>query len=125
MRLINVTTFELKDFGANPPFYAILLHTWGEGEVSFQDMADLDAARQKKGFAKIEHCCRQARRHGLSWAWVDTCCIDKASSAELSETINSMFQWYPCTQTAPGSGARRFRTARSCSDPAGGRAVGP
>lgn len=26
--------------------------------------------------------------------WVDTCCIDKSSSAELSEAINSMFAWY-------------------------------
>jgi hypothetical protein len=25
---------------------------------------------------------------------MDTCCIDKSSSAELSEAINSMFQWY-------------------------------
>jgi hypothetical protein len=25
---------------------------------------------------------------------VDTCCIDKKSSAELSEAINSMFRWY-------------------------------
>jgi hypothetical protein len=94
MRLINTTTFELKDFGAAAPLYAILSHTWGEEEVTFQDMADLDGARQKKGFAKIEQCCRRARRDSLSWAWVDTCCIDKTSSAELSETINSMFQWY-------------------------------
>lgn len=26
--------------------------------------------------------------------WIDTCCIDKSSSAELSEAINSMFRWY-------------------------------
>jgi hypothetical protein len=26
--------------------------------------------------------------------WIDTCCIDKTSSAELSEAINSMFKWY-------------------------------
>jgi hypothetical protein len=26
--------------------------------------------------------------------WIDTCCIDKSSSAELSEAINSMFKWY-------------------------------
>jgi hypothetical protein len=57
-------------------------------------MADLDAARKKKGFAKIEQCCRQALGDGFDWAWVDTCCIDKTSSAELSETINSMFKWY-------------------------------
>ncbi|KAK4461563.1 HET domain-protein, partial [Cladorrhinum samala] len=26
--------------------------------------------------------------------WVDTCCIDKTSSAELTEAINSMYMWY-------------------------------
>ncbi|KAK4098183.1 HET-domain-containing protein, partial [Parathielavia hyrcaniae] len=94
MRLINTTTFELKEFGPYPPVYAILSHTWGEEEVTFQDMANLGSAHTKKGFAKIERCCRQALRDGLHWAWVDTCCIDKTSSAELSETINSMFKWY-------------------------------
>ena len=94
MRLINTQTFELKDFGPRPPLYAILSHTWREEEVTFQDMSDLPEARKKKGFAKIERCCRQALRDGFDWAWVDTCCIDKTSSAELSETINSMYQWY-------------------------------
>jgi hypothetical protein len=28
------------------------------------------------------------------WVWIDTCCIDKSSSAELSEAINSMYSWY-------------------------------
>ncbi|KAK8066139.1 hypothetical protein PG997_012886 [Apiospora hydei] len=48
----------------------------------------------RAGFRKIQGCCDQARRDGLRWAWVDTCCIDKTSSAELSESINSMFKWY-------------------------------
>ena len=94
MRLINTRTFKLKDFGPRPPPYAILSHTWGEDEVTFQDISDLPAARKKKGFAKIERCCQQALRDGFDWAWVDTCCIDKTSSAELSETINSMYKWY-------------------------------
>lgn len=25
---------------------------------------------------------------------IDSCCIDKSSSAELTEAINSMFKWY-------------------------------
>ena len=29
----------------------------------------------------------------IRWA-VDTCCIDKSSSAELTESINSMYRWY-------------------------------
>jgi len=31
---------------------------------------------------------------GYEWVWIDTYCIDKSSSAELSEAINSMFGWY-------------------------------
>jgi hypothetical protein len=48
----------------------------------------------KAGYHKIRKCCEQATRDGFEFAWVDTCCIDKSSSAELSEAINSMFQWY-------------------------------
>jgi hypothetical protein len=29
-----------------------------------------------------------------SWLGQNTCCIDKRSSAELSEAINSMWKWY-------------------------------
>ncbi|KAH7330056.1 hypothetical protein BKA65DRAFT_362816, partial [Rhexocercosporidium sp. MPI-PUGE-AT-0058] len=72
--------------------YAVLSHTWEHGEVTFDDMADLESARTKPGFAKIERTCKLAREHGIDYAWVDTCCIDKRSSAELTEAINSMFQ---------------------------------
>lgn len=48
----------------------------------------------KDGFRKIEFCAKQALEDGLEFIWVDTCCIDKSSSAELSEAINSMYQWY-------------------------------
>ena len=51
-------------------------------------------ARKKAGYRKIQKTCELARIDGFSHAWVDTCCIDKSSSAELSEAINSMFQWY-------------------------------
>ncbi|KAF4913566.1 Vegetative incompatibility protein HET-E-1 [Colletotrichum viniferum] len=74
--------------------YAILSHTWEHDEVSFQDISDLDTARKKAGFSKISKTCELARQRSIPYAWVDTCCIDKSSSAELSEAINSMFQWY-------------------------------
>lgn len=48
---------------------------------------------QKKGWAKIEGCLREAKKYGLKYIWCDTCCIDKSSSAELSEAINSMWDW--------------------------------
>jgi hypothetical protein len=42
----------------------------------------------------MKHTCRQAQQNGIQYAWADTCCIDKTSGAELTEAINSMFQWY-------------------------------
>lgn len=47
-----------------------------------------------EGFAKIQKSCDQARKDGYQYVWVDTCCINKNSSAELSEAINSMYRWY-------------------------------
>ena len=113
MRLINTETFDLKAFGSRPPPYAILSHTWGEEEVTFQDISDMWAARKKKGFAKIKRCCRQALRDGYDWVWVDTCCIDKTSSAELSETINSMYKWYERAMKCYAFRGR-FSAARRC-----------
>lgn len=94
MRLLNTRTLELQSFiGVRPP-YAILSHCWEEEEVLFADFLDLESARKKKGFAKVEKTCEQAARDGFDHVWIDTCCIDKSSSAELSEAINSMFAWY-------------------------------
>ncbi|PMD29952.1 HET-domain-containing protein [Hyaloscypha variabilis F] len=100
MRLLqynNDGEFSLTQFfGAIPlPPYAILSHTWGREleEVTFQDMMEGNGM-SKAGFGKIRFCGEQARRDGFSYFWVDTCCIDKSSSAELSEAINSMFSWY-------------------------------
>ncbi|KAH0434875.1 het domain-containing protein [Colletotrichum camelliae] len=95
MRLIDVNSFKLLEFsGSKIPPYAILSHTWGDEEVSFQDWQDLQEASKKAGYAKIYGACQQAKADGHEWLWVDTNCIDKTSSAELSEAINSMFQWY-------------------------------
>jgi hypothetical protein len=94
MHLVDVRTYKLKSFFTERlPQYAILSHTWGDEEVTFQEMTG-DIGRHKAGFKKIAYACQQALKDGLDWAWVDTCCIDKTSSAELSEAINSMFQWY-------------------------------
>ena len=76
------------------PPYAILSHTWGEQEVVFDDLKDIENAQRKEGYRKIRFCAQQAKRDGLDYFWVDTCCIDKANSTELSRAINSMFRWY-------------------------------
>lgn len=96
MRLINTRTLELSEFfGDNiPKRYAILSHRWEDEEVTFRDWQDLTVAKKKKGFFKIGMACKQAQMHGLDYLWVDTNCIDKTSSSELSEAINSMFSWY-------------------------------
>jgi hypothetical protein len=104
MRLLNTSTFTLKEFtGGDIPPYAILSHRWGNHEVTFQDVTNFtnfaDYFRTRKttkteGWLKIKGCCAQAVSDGFQWVWVDSCCIDKMSSAELSEAINSMFNWY-------------------------------
>jgi heterokaryon incompatibility protein (HET) len=75
------------------PKYAILSHTWEEEELSFHDMKNI-ARVNKKGWQKIRQTCQKAAEDGLEYAWVDTCSINKDSSAELTEAINSMYQWY-------------------------------
>lgn len=73
--------------------YTILSHTWTDNEVTFDDIGKPHAPLMK-GYTKIFGCCKLALRDGFDWAWIDTCCIDKRSSAELSEAINSMYKWY-------------------------------
>jgi hypothetical protein len=88
MRLINTLTLRLEEFfGKRVPPYAILSHRWEEEEITFQDMKAGGGAHN----SKIAGCCRRAREDGWGYAWIDTCCINKSSSAELSEAINSMF----------------------------------
>ncbi|KAK0102721.1 hypothetical protein ONS95_006323 [Cadophora gregata] len=94
MRLINTSSLDIFEFAPKSiPPYAILSHRWDETELSLQDLNREDRD-QLPGFSKIRGCCNQAQHEGLEWAWIDSCCIDKTSSAELSEAINSMFQWY-------------------------------
>jgi hypothetical protein len=96
MRLINASTFRLEDFvGKRIPEYAILSHTWGSDgdDITFAQFNDPKTSSMP-GFSKIRLACFQAKLEDLKYVWVDSCCIDKSSSAELSEAINSMFRWY-------------------------------
>ena len=95
MRLIHTITLELKQFFNNIPDYVILSHTWGDDEVTFDDMAKPRTELESMaGYQKVVRCCKQAAQDGFEYAWIDTCCIDKRSSSELSEAINSMWNWY-------------------------------
>ncbi|KAH7408943.1 ankyrin repeat-containing domain protein [Cadophora sp. MPI-SDFR-AT-0126] len=99
MRLLSTTesangNFEVQDFiDDDIPPHAILSHTWGKGEVTFQDMQGTRAAN-KEGYEKMRSCCSVAKSNGFKHVWIDTCCIDKTNSVELSEAINSMYRWY-------------------------------
>ena|ERR1700761_419591 len=114
MRLLNSHTLKLEIFedDRQTPPYAILSHTWGNDEVTFEDMQTGRENHESQGYWKISQCANQARKDGHNYIWVDTCmwkinrtdcvfvnhhlsdlgCIQKTSSAELSEAINSMFR---------------------------------
>lgn len=97
MRLLDTSTIKLSEFyGDDIPEYAILSHTWGKAEVSFHDLQNVEAGQLDglEGYEKIRACCELAAYYGYQYVWIDTCCIDKTSSADLSEAINSMFRWY-------------------------------
>ncbi|KAK4624512.1 hypothetical protein CLAFUW4_05692 [Fulvia fulva] len=103
MRLINIHTGQMKTFlGSDRPPYAILSHCWGTEEVSFNACtAALNNGGQLPN-NKVTQFCAYLRSgssqstipKAITWAWIDTCCIDKESSSELSEAINSMYNWY-------------------------------
>lgn len=87
--------------------YAILSHRWTD-EVDYLEIVELakmenrDEIRKRDGYQKIVKSCQQAKIDGLDWLWVDTCCIDKRNSTELSEALNSMtliyFPLHPTTR---------------------------
>ena len=98
MRLLHTSPIQLSSFDddASIPSYAILSHTWGDDEISFNDLLHYTESELNgsEGYHKIRSCCALAASDGHEYVWIDTCCIDKTSSAELSEAINSMYRWY-------------------------------
>ncbi|KAG6329806.1 hypothetical protein ID866_9282, partial [Astraeus odoratus] len=77
--------------------YSTLSHRWGSSEPSLQDVLCSGSAHNiavTKGVVKLQRFCQTAAHHGYSWAWSDTCCIDKTNSVELQKAIGSMFLWY-------------------------------
>ncbi|KAK3686337.1 hypothetical protein LTR37_019927 [Vermiconidia calcicola] len=100
MRLLHASNLVFKEFvGSNIPKYIIISHRWSDEEVSHQDFLDgrrdfLYGRCSGYGWVKIAKACQLAKKADIEWVWIDTCCIDKKSSAELTEAINSMFNWY-------------------------------
>ncbi|KAF4957129.1 hypothetical protein FGADI_3349 [Fusarium gaditjirri] len=92
--LVEAQSISFVEFYGEKPRYAILSHTWeSHQEVTYQD-SKLELSKLKTGYEKIRKTCELALGDGLEYVWIDTCCIDKSSSAELTEAINSMFLWY-------------------------------
>ncbi|KAK6841516.1 hypothetical protein PG989_009935 [Apiospora arundinis] len=120
MRLLYIETLELQEFNeSDVPDYAILSHTWGKEEVSFEDMVKpTPDVRNKAGFHKIQDFASMAARHDFEYIWVDTGCIRKDSSSELSEAINSMYAWYRrarrCYVYLDDVDAYQFNDLRKC-----------
>ena len=112
MRLLHTAELRFEEFFADKtPPYAILSHRWID-ELTHQEFLYLnkdgwagghvfipfvvvdERKRESSGYHKIMAFRSIAYKDGYDWCWIDTVCIDKTSSAELSEAINSMFQWY-------------------------------
>ncbi|KAK5685129.1 hypothetical protein LTS10_003205 [Elasticomyces elasticus] len=110
MRLLNLHSLQFEEFYGeyDTPPYAILSHRWTKHEVSYHDFVN-GCNESSDGYRKILDFCafarsratrvwnqeRQSFEHvALQWGWLDTICIDKTSSQEVSESINSMFAWY-------------------------------
>lgn len=97
MQLLHRETngdFYLREFNAgDTPPYAILSHRWLADEPKFQDITN-GTGKDKAGYSKLEFCAQQAAAHRLKYFWIDTVCIDRSSSAVLSESLISMYHWY-------------------------------
>lgn len=107
MRLLRTDVEDLvledvyDEYEENPTKYAILSHTWlaDKEEVKYADLhLPIEELKAREGWGKIEGSKRQARKDGYDHIWIDTLCIDKSSSTELGEAINSMYRWYEKSQ---------------------------
>jgi hypothetical protein len=78
----------------HPPPYAILSHTWIEGQEVTHNEVVAGEGKGKTGYHKLRFCAEQAATDGFQYFWIDTCCIDKAEPIELSTAINCMYRWY-------------------------------
>ncbi|KAM3417186.1 hypothetical protein BST61_g5446 [Cercospora zeina] len=113
MRLLNASTLELREFGESsiPPYY-IASHRWSSDETTYKDVKKRRNTTSL-GYAKLQSFCGFIQRTNVpttramttlgierscNWLWIDTACMDKSSSADLSECINSMFHYYAVSQ---------------------------
>lgn len=107
IRLLNAKSYTFTNeedlrHQQRPP-YVIISHAWGEQEVIYDDMADFQKMKASKSWkkadsaAKVTGACKKVLEcfNGeIKHIWLDTVCINKKDPAEVSTSINSMYQWY-------------------------------
>ena len=119
MRLISRKTFFFHGFNYPdrvPGVYVILSHRWAkpEHEVSYNEYVDLlkpkddleqpgerlaerlkDPRKLDRDelvvFDKIVRSCFLAKKDGIRYVWMDTCCIEEGYVTETTAAIDSMF----------------------------------
>lgn len=98
MRLLNTESFELRDSTDPPPLYSVFSHAHGSNDIGFEDFRYPEILPLKAGFHRLWQACSRARDHGSKWLWADTICIDRSSSAAVSDALNSLSRIYQeCT----------------------------
>ncbi|EXF84457.1 hypothetical protein CFIO01_02772 [Colletotrichum fioriniae PJ7] len=96
MKLVHCTTRKVSNHSF--PLlvdYAILSHVYstpGHDEWDAYDSASLPDNISRK--AVIDNACLLARQNGLDYIWIDSLCIDKNSFDEVSDTINSLSEYF-------------------------------
>ena len=78
----------------NPPTACEACYTGDTTHLENPSISTVSILSSPLVCTKLRRACALAREDGYELLWVDSCCIDKNSSAELSEAINSMFEWY-------------------------------
>ncbi|TBU24285.1 heterokaryon incompatibility protein-domain-containing protein [Dichomitus squalens] len=110
MWVLDTETGQFVQHNPDAIVYAILSHVWDtHGELSYEDLRTIQQDYRPGGHratsqtsiwedprlsSKVRRACERARKDGFRYIWIDSCCIDKRNSAELSEAINSMYAWY-------------------------------
>lgn len=98
MRFLNTENFKLHDSKGPPPSYSVFSHAHGNDDIGFDDFRFPEMLPRKSGFHRLWQACNRARNHGSKWLWCDAVCIDRGSSAALTEAFNSLAQIYQdCT----------------------------
>ncbi|KAI7785168.1 Vegetative incompatibility protein HET-E-1 [Diaporthe eres] len=98
MHFLNTETFKLHGSTDPPPSYSVFFHAHGSDDIGFEDFSNPEMLPRKAGFNRLRQACSRARKHGSKWLWSDAVCIDRGSTAALTDAFNSLARIYQdCT----------------------------